>query len=207
MQPIQDSRISVRGNNYVAKCGNCSADVVSKYKNTVVRALVRGNCKSCKKDYRASNVDKNERGQWVSQCPKCGAEQVYTRQNHAKSSTAEGWLCRTCATSSKNSHVGAEKRLYNKFRKSANNRKISWGITFEEFVGCYTGRCALTGWALSMDYASCTASFDRIDSTRAYEMGNVQWVHTMVNMCKNKYPQAKFVVMCEAVAAKNKVKW
>lgn len=205
MQSIQDSRISAKGNSYVAKCVNCSADVVSKYKNTVVRALARGNCKSCKKDYRSSSAEKNESGQWISHCPKCGVEQVYTRQNHAKSSTDEGWLCRACATYSKNSHVGAEKRLYNKFRKSANSRGIKWSLSFESFKDCYTGHCALTGWELSMDYANCTASFDRIDSKKPYEIGNVQWVHTMVNMCKNKYSQAKFVAMCEAVA--DKAKW
>jgi len=56
-----------------------------------------------------------------------------------------------------------------------------------------------------MDYGTCTASFDRIDSSKSYEVGNIQWVHTMVNMAKNKYPQEKFIEMCCAIA--DKVKW
>jgi len=56
-----------------------------------------------------------------------------------------------------------------------------------------------------MTYANCTASFDRIDSSTGYEKGNIQWVHVMVNMCKNKYSQDRFVEMCKAVA--DKVKW
>lgn len=56
-----------------------------------------------------------------------------------------------------------------------------------------------------MEYGNCTASFDRIDSSEGYTQGNVQWVHTMVNMCKNKYPQVDFIQMCKAVA--DKVKW
>jgi hypothetical protein len=56
-----------------------------------------------------------------------------------------------------------------------------------------------------MSYGSCTASFDRIDSTKPYDADNIQWVHTMVNMCKNKYAQGRFVEMCKAVA--DKVKW
>jgi hypothetical protein len=98
--------------------------------------------------------------------------------------------------------VGDEMRSYNKFRKSANSRGIEWNLDFKEFMGCYTGECALTGWKLSMTYSDCTASFDRIDSSKPYELGNVQWVHAMVNMCKNKYSQDKFIAMCRAVATK-----
>jgi hypothetical protein len=70
------------------------------------------------------------------------------------------------------------------------------------FVETYNGQCALTGWDLSMGYSDCTASFDRIDSSKPYEPGNVQWVHSMVNMCKNKYSQDKFISMCKAVSQK-----
>jgi hypothetical protein len=56
-----------------------------------------------------------------------------------------------------------------------------------------------------MTYADQTASLDRIDSSKGYEIDNIQWVHVMVNMCKNKYPQDKFVEMCKAIASK--VKW
>jgi hypothetical protein len=56
-----------------------------------------------------------------------------------------------------------------------------------------------------MSYANCTASLDRIDSSNGYEVGNIQWVHVMVNMCKNKYAQDVFVKMCKSVA--DRVKW
>lgn len=56
-----------------------------------------------------------------------------------------------------------------------------------------------------MEYGKCTASLDRIDSGQGYTNSNIQWVHSMVNMCKNKYPQDKFIEMCRAVA--DKVKW
>lgn len=205
MLEIQDSRVSYDGAVYKANCTGCAACVSSKYKNTIIRALTRGNCRACRSDYRTDETPKNSDGKWISHCPKCGSEQAYTRKNHAKSSESEGWLCRSCRASSKNNPVGNERRLYNKFRKSANNRKIPWDITFEDFVGCYTGTCALTGWELSMDYGVCTASFDRVDSSKPYENGNIQWLHTMVNMSKNKYPQEKFIAMCVAIA--DKVKW
>ena len=203
---IQDSRICYDGKNYSASCENCGSKRTSKYKGSILRMLANKRCKKCLPNYRErSDLQRNKEGKWVSHCPKCGVEQAYTRKDHAKASERQGWMCKPCSNSSKNKPVGNKQRLYNKFRKSANNRKIDWNITFNDFTNCYTGYCALTGWELSMDYANCTASFDRIDSKKPYEIGNVQWVHTMVNMCKNKYPQDEFISMCKAVA--DKAKW
>lgn len=66
----------------------------------------------------------------------------------------------------------------------------------------YTGTCALTGWEISISYDSRTASLDRIDNSKGYIKGNIQWVHTMVNMCRNKYTLEKFIEMCKSVASK-----
>jgi len=205
MQPIQDSRISYDGELYSANCVKCNRTITSRFKVSIRKTLAKGHCKKCAVHYRKTEVPKNSSGKWISHCPKCGTEQEYTRPSHARNSEKEGWVCVKCRDSSKSAPVGNEKRLYNKFRKSANSRGIAWDITFEDFVECYEGKCALTGWELNMDYGTCTASFDRIDSSKPYEVGNIQWVHTMVNMAKNKYPQEKFIEMCCAIA--NKVKW
>lgn len=37
-----------------------------------------------------------------------------------------------------------------------------------------------------------------------YTEENVQWVHTMVNMSKNKYKQVDFINMCISVAQAHK---
>lgn len=200
MLAVQDSRISYDGNVYVSCCPKCSRQLSAKTKASIRRTLENGYCRKCSTKYNSSRVPKNSEGKWISHCSKCGKEQAYTRPDHAKSSERQGWMCRSCSNYGGNNHIGSERRLYNKFRKSAGNRKIHWGITFEDFVNCYTGSCALTGWDLTMDYGNCTASFDRIDSEKPYELGNIQWVHTMVNMCKNKYSQEKFISMCRAVS-------
>jgi len=57
----------------------------------------------------------------------------------------------------------------------------------------------MTGWPISLAYGAQTASLDRVDSRKGYVVGNIQWVHSMVNMSKNKYPQDKFIEMCRAV--------
>lgn len=175
--------------------------------------LEKENCRYCKAHYSniVSNVDiyKNSDGKWCSRCSCCGIEQAYTRKDHAKQSELSDWQCKKCIAKSKgfseNMPIGNDRRLYNRFRKSANTRGIEWDIDHKDFIGCYTGKCALSGWQLNMNYGECTASFDRIDSSKGYKIGNIQWVHIMVNMCKNKYPQDKFIEMCDAISSR--VKW
>lgn len=174
---------------------------------------VRGSCRFCKKDYR-STKDKscgiylNKDGKWCSRCDGCEKEQAYTRKDHAKQSFLQGWQCKTCVQQSKafqkNQHVGGMHRLFNKFKKSAKNRNIDWSLTFDEFCSGYTGYCALTNWNLSLKYSNTTASLDRINSSVGYTPENIQWVHSMINMCKNKYTQDKFIEMCKAVADREK---
>jgi hypothetical protein len=44
-----------------------------------------------------------------------------------------------------------------------------------------------------------TASVDRIDSSKGYIKGNVQWVHKTINKMKWGYSQGEFIEFCEAV--------
>lgn len=207
MLPIQDSRVALCEDKWAATC-SCGKAVLFTTKAAAIKMVNRGSCRYCKRDYRSindvTNIYQNEKHKWCSRCSGCGTEQAYTRKDHAKQSEISDWQCKACVAKAKgfstNTPIGNEKRLYNKFRKSANSRGISWNISFEDFINCYNGICALTGWELSMSYNTCTASFDRIDSEKPYELGNVQWVHTMVNMCKNKYSQEKFISMCNAVS-------
>lgn len=213
MKEIKDSRINKVGQFFVATCV-CGKDIAFAQKSSCVNMLNRGNCRNCKKDYRSVDysgvIHKNTEGKWCSICSGCNKEQAYTRKDHAKQSTLRDWQCKPCVAASKkfknNQPVGAEQRLYNRFSKSALNRGIEWDLTLKEFVNGFTGVCTLTGWDISMEYKSdAPASLDRIDSSKGYTAGNIQWVHAMVNMCKNKYEQEDFVSMCKAVA--DKVKW
>ena len=59
------------------------------------------------------------------------------------------------------------------------------------------GKCALSGVDLSTEDIfdnpawSDTASLDRIDSTKGYIEGNLQWVHPVVNIMKNRFERRK----------------
>lgn len=63
-------------------------------------------------------------------------------------------------------------------------------------------KCALTG--LPISFTDKTASLDRIDSTKPYKKGNVQWVHKDANIMKNGYNIEYFIKMCKLITEHNK---
>lgn len=66
-------------------------------------------------------------------------------------------------------------------------------------------KCALTGIVLKFPVKhkdkAWTASLDRIDSSKGYVEGNVQWVHKDINMMKRIYNNQYFIEMCKLVAS------
>jgi hypothetical protein len=51
-----------------------------------------------------------------------------------------------------------------------------------------------------------TASIDRIDSSKGYILGNIQWVHKDVNFMKRTYSQEYFVKMCKLITENCEIK-
>jgi hypothetical protein len=95
--------------------------------------------------------------------------------------------------------------------KSANGskgrRKIELTITKEYAWKLFVKqneKCSLTGLNLRFpekhNDKSWTASLDRIDSSKGYIEGNVQWVHKDVNMMKRIYSQEYFIYICKLIA-------
>jgi hypothetical protein len=65
------------------------------------------------------------------------------------------------------------------------------------------GRCALTGWDMTMELGRGTVptncSLDRIDSSQGYEVGNVQLVCRAANVAKSDLTVNDFVALCRSV--------
>ena len=65
--------------------------------------------------------------------------------------------------------------------------------------------CSLTG--LPLEFRRKThdepqpASLDRIDSSKGYIEGNVQWVHKDINLMKGRLDQARFIELCRLVGS------
>lgn len=211
MIAIQDDRIKLKDNTFFAQCV-CGKEVFFTTKVAAIKMLNRKSCRNCKRDYRCIGDENLEiykkNNKWGKKCSGCGIEQLYTRKDHAKQSYLNDWQCKKCVSKAKsfsqNSPIGNKNRIYNNFLKSAKNRGIEWSLTIDDMFASYNGYCNMTGWEISISYSNQTASLDRIDNSKGYIVGNIQWVHSIVNMCKNKYNNEKFIEMCVSIA--NKVK-
>lgn len=153
-------------------------------------------------------------GRFAKDCPECGKRQTYSRRWYADASLRENKVCRSCSRrATGNCHRGMHRGIriswFNKFEVGANIRGIPFVITIDDIADMMEkqrGKCALTGWRINAPETSTLAeidtSIDRIDSDFGYIRGNIQLVHKMVNMCKQRYSQDDFVNMCVAIAGK-----
>jgi len=81
-------------------------------------------------------------------------------------------------------------------------RHLELGVTIEDMDGLFTSqlhKCAFTGVELTFDPS--TASLDRVDSSKGYVPGNVQWVHKTINIMKSTMSSAELVEWCRRVVA------
>jgi len=63
-------------------------------------------------------------------------------------------------------------------------------------------KCALSGLPLKFGSGNKgNASLDRIDSTKGYTLGNVQWVDKDVNKMKMDLSQPYFIELCRRISA------
>jgi len=93
----------------------------------------------------------------------------------------------------------------------AERRNLEFTITIEQAWDLFLAqnrKCALSGLDLIItpkrkDFKENTASLDRIDSSKGYINGNIQWVHRMVNQMKWNYNEQEFIDMCKIIAKNN----
>ena len=92
-------------------------------------------------------------------------------------------------------------------------RKLDISITHQDCVNLFEsqkGKCALTGQTIKFtdmgdnSKTSGTASLDRIDNTKGYVPGNVQWVDKHIQKMKSDLPQEEFIQWCQKIAEHTK---
>lgn len=64
-------------------------------------------------------------------------------------------------------------------------------------------KCAISQLPIYIEGYGGTASIDRIDSSKGYELSNVQWTHKHINFMKSTHTQEYFIEMCKKVANAN----
>ena len=97
------------------------------------------------------------------------------------------------------------------FRRNAKKRNIECPLldaekeNFEYLWSLYLAqnkKCALSGIDLHLPLRRgdlSTASIDRIDSSKGYVKGNVQFLHKCVNAMKWAFEQEKFIILCHLI--------
>lgn len=90
--------------------------------------------------------------------------------------------------------------------RGAADRSIEFSVTMEYAWGIFetqNRRCALSGellvFGINKKNSLTTASIDRIDPSKGYIQGNIQWVHKKVNIMKNVMLSDEFLGWCQKI--------
>ncbi len=117
-----------------------------------------------------------------------------------------------CSFEGKNNHMWTglgeiRGQFFAGIRKGAKDRNIDFNITIEyiwELFLKQNKKCVLSSADLcfrsSYKKSDGTASLDRIDSSKGYIEGNVQWVHKDINRMKWTLSDEKFIKWCHLVS-------
>jgi hypothetical protein len=152
---------------------------------------------------------KNTIHKWKVKCD-CGNEYLISKQHITSGEQSNCQKCygqRLMLSNSplwKSSAKFLPGMKFHKIQKSAEKRGLEFKVTREhldEIFQKQNGKCVYLGEELSFGNGrKGTASLDRIDSTKGYIEGNVQWVHKDVNILKWTLSHERFIEMCKKVA-------
>jgi hypothetical protein len=153
---------------------------------------------------RAPNRGKGHITRWNCRCS-CGTLNEQDGYALRKGKTTR---CKNCSTSRYKwqGYEDISKTYWSGIKARALLRNKKFEVTIEEAWDLFVKQnksCALSGLPLifSRRYITnlCkdqTASLDRIDSSKGYLPGNVQWVHKDINRMKQDLDQPRFLDLC-----------
>lgn len=144
-------------------------------------------------------------------CP-CGNE-FKTLWNRIQTGNTRSCGCLLKRFLARKMHEGISGTYWNHLVFGAQKRGIEFNITKQYAADIFKqqrGLCALSGQHIIFvsNYRNGTlqtASLDRIDSTKGYVAGNVQWVHKDINRLKGKMRDIDFIKICAKVALYNSI--
>lgn len=143
-----------------------------------------------------SHSDPLQHKMWKCQC-ECGNEKVLATRQLGKTQSCG------CVRNTKHKAGEFPIRLYSMMHNSAKRRGLNFDIPVSNLWELFLSqnkKCALTGLAIDFGVGPTgkdrTASLDRIDSTKDYVCGNVQWVHRRVNVMKQDMSKEELIYLC-----------
>jgi hypothetical protein len=110
---------------------------------------------------------------------------------------------------SHNGHWGGEgeisRTFFYRIKRNAKVRGMTVNVTISQLWELYKnqkGLCALSGLLIEFNKKTAkasSASLDRIDSSKGYDIDNLQWVHKDINLMKMDFSQDKFLELCKKI--------
>jgi hypothetical protein len=104
-------------------------------------------------------------------------------------------------------HGDISAHYWSRIKRCASERNLEFSIAIEEIWNLFikqNKKCALTGLDISIE-GEHTASLDRVDSKKGYEISNVQWVHKDVNLMKMDFDLNEFFSYCKLITEFNRL--
>lgn len=138
----------------------------------------------------------------------CGNEKlVIDSGNMQRDSATKCYRCVQNDRKGSKLYRGYRVANFNRIKDKGIYRGYEWDLTIDNLMDVADDQnrvCALSGVPLEFNgvgRTSVTASLDRIDNSKGYIHGNVQWVHKDVNRMRNIFSVDQFVEICKRVVA------
>lgn len=151
------------------------------------------------------SLAKGNKTVWLCICD-CGREKIVRNDSLVKGAT-KSCGCLNTKTGNASKHWKGYEEIYggywSRIQKEAKKRSLTFSLSIEEAWDIFlkqNRKCALTGDEIGFaNQEKRTASLDRIDSSKGYIEGNVQWVHTSINRMKTNLNEDKFIELCKII--------
>lgn len=161
-----------------------------------------------------NGINKSRKALWYCEC-KCGGNKTVSSEDLKRGKVKSCGCLHGSKPSESYYNFSGYKEMsghsFYRIKHSAEKRGLEFSITKEYIYELYllqNRKCALTGLNIEISALKDkiqTASLDRIDSSKGYIEGNVQWLHVEVNQIKWDLPQERFIELCRLVVEQDNV--
>jgi hypothetical protein len=162
------------------------------------------------KHWKILRQDPNSKCKYICLCLLCNTEHSVFKCNLYRKNSY--YCCKSCSASRERAHQWKGfGDVHGKFmyvlNRIAKLRNLELNVAIEYIDGLLklqNYKCAISGMDIKLvtenSKYECTASLDRIDSSKGYVIDNVQWVHKHINKMKQDFNQDLFIELCKKVA-------
>ena len=165
---------------------------------------------------RLANPDRGGRTRFICMCD-CGTEHEAAEYN-LKCGNVTTCGCSKRKRGSQHPLFTGYKELHGtlwgSYKTGARLRGLDFDISIEYAWNLFESqerKCALSNLPIvfsnecsDIQKWKSTASLDRIDSSKGYVVGNVQWIHKDINQMKWQFDEKYFISLCKLIAIAKK---